>query len=69
MFNDVSSAGVYCMPRYIYIIHCLFSRFFQRKISANRLALVGMAGGRAGGRTASTIRVKVLVSDNDSDFF
>ena len=30
------------------------SRIFQRKISANRLALVGMAGGRV----ASTIRLK-----------
>ena len=28
----------------------IFSRIFQRKISANRLALVGMAGGRAGRR-------------------
>ena len=33
---------------------CFFSRIFQRKISANRLAMVGMAGGRA----ASTIRLK-----------
>ena len=30
------------------------SRIFQQKISANRMAMVGMAGGRA----ASTIRLK-----------
>ena len=35
-------------------IHCILSRIFQRKILANKMALVGMAGGRA----ASTIRLK-----------
>ena len=34
----------------------IFSLIFQRKISANRLALVGMA--RMGGQAASTIRLK-----------
>ena len=34
------------------------AKFFNKKIPANRLAMVGMAGGRLGGQAASTIRLK-----------
>ena len=44
----------------------VFSRIFQRKISANRLAMVSMAVGLAGGVHN---KVKVLFSDNNSDVF
>ena len=48
----------------------IFSRIFQRKISANRLALVGMAGGWMGGvHNKVKVLVKVLFSDNNSDVF
>ena len=41
-------------------------RVFQRKISANKLALVGMAGGV---HNKVKVLVKVLFSDNNSDVF
>ena len=45
------------------LLFSISSRIFQRNISANRFALVGMAGGNTRGK----VLVKVLFSDNNSE--
>ena len=48
----------------------LLSGIFQRKISANRLAMVGIASGQAGSvHNSVKVLVKVLFSDSNSDVF
>ena len=39
-----------CMLWKMDLVICFFSRIFQRKISTNRLALIGMVGGPVGGQ-------------------
>ena len=63
LWNNKLIENINILKNYFFIYEqtrctCIFNRIFQRKISTNRLALVGMAGGRLGRLAASTIRLK-----------